>query len=93
MAKIVVWTQRKISKFLFEFRKTTRSSKHNKKFIVVEKEITDQTQPLECIREFYGTSFKDKAKLYKGDLTKNDLYNSLISMQNDKSPSNDGLTK
>ena len=43
------------------------------------------------LRNFF--SFKDKAKLYKGDLTKNDLYNSLISMQNDKSPSNDGLTK
>ena len=36
--------------------------------------------------------FRDQAKLYEGNLTKKDLYNSLKSMQSDKSPGNDGLT-
>ena len=35
----------------------------------------------------------DQAKLYEEDLTKKDLYKSLRSMQNDKSPGNDGLTQ
>ena len=36
---------------------------------------------------------EDKAKLCEEDLTEKDLYNSLKSMESDKSPSNDGLTK
>ena len=36
--------------------------------------------------------FRDQAKLQEGNLTKKDLYNSLKSMQSDKSPGNDGLT-
>ena len=36
---------------------------------------------------------EDQAKLCEEDLTGKDLYNSLRSMQNDKSPGNDGLTK
>ena len=36
---------------------------------------------------------EDQVKLCEEDLTKKDLYKSLRSMQNDKSPSNDGLTK
>ena len=36
---------------------------------------------------------EEKAKLYEKDLTKKDLYNSLKSIQNDKSPGNDSLTK
>ena len=47
----------KISEIIFEFRKTTRSSKCNEK-LVDAKEITDQTHILECIREFYETLFK-----------------------------------
>ena len=34
-----------------------------------------------------------KSKLCEEDLTEKDLYHSLKSMQNDKSPGNDGLTK
>ena len=84
-----------------------------KKFIVDDKEITNQIHILECIRKFYETLFKkrkqktaaemkyflchmnisklseDKAKLFEEDLTKKDLYHSLKSMQNDKSPDND----
>ena len=36
---------------------------------------------------------EDKSKLCEEDLTKKDLYNSLKSMQNDKCPGTDGLTK
>ena len=36
---------------------------------------------------------EDKAKLCGKDLTENDLQDSLKSMQNDKSPGSDGLTK
>ena len=39
-----------------------RSSKHNKKFTVDDKEIVDQTHILECIKEFYETLFKKKRK-------------------------------
>ena len=35
---------------------------------------------------------EDKSKLCEEDLTEKDLYDSLKSMQNDKSPGNDGLT-
>ena len=42
----------------FESRETTRSSKHNKKLIVDEKEIADQTNISECIRELYKSLFK-----------------------------------
>ena len=41
----------------------------------------------------YSKTHEDKAKLCEEDLTKKDLYNSVKSMQNDKSPGNDGLTK
>ena len=33
--------------FFFEFRKTTRSSKYNKKFFVDEKEIPDETSVID----------------------------------------------
>ena len=36
---------------------------------------------------------KNQAKLCEEDLTGKDLYNSLKSMQNDKSPGNDRFTK
>ena len=36
---------------------------------------------------------KDKAKLCDEELTERDLYGSLRSMQNDKSPGSNGLTK
>ena len=36
---------------------------------------------------------EDKAKLFDDDLTERDLYDSLKSIKNDKSPGNDGLTK
>ena len=36
---------------------------------------------------------EDQVKLCEEDLTEKDLYKSLRSMQNDKSPGNDGLTK
>ena len=36
---------------------------------------------------------EDKAKVYQEDLTEKDLYDSLKSMQNDNSPSNNWLTK
>ena len=36
---------------------------------------------------------EDKAKICGKDLTENDLQDSLKSMQNDKSPGSDGLTK
>ena len=39
-----------------------RSSKHNKKFTVDDKEIVDQTHILECIKEFYETFFKKKTE-------------------------------
>ena len=35
---------------------------------------------------------ENQAKLCEEDLPEKDLYNSLESMQNDKSPGNDGLT-
>ena len=37
--------------------------------------------------------FRNQAKLYEGNLTKKDLHIPLKSMQSDKSPGNDGLTK
>ena len=36
---------------------------------------------------------ENQIKLCKDNLTAKDLYNSLKSMQSDKSPGNDGLTK
>ena len=39
----------------FEFRKTTRVSKYNKKLVVDDKEIKDQTFILGHIREFHET--------------------------------------
>ena len=36
---------------------------------------------------------EDQVKLCEKDLTKKDLYKPLRSMQNDKSPGKDGLTK
>ena len=42
----------------FEFRKTTRISKYNKKLDVDDKETTEQTHILKQIREFYDTLFK-----------------------------------
>ena len=36
---------------------------------------------------------ENQAKHFGENLTEKDLYNSLKSMQNDKSPGNDGLTK
>ena len=36
---------------------------------------------------------EDQVKLCEEDFTKKDLYESLRSMQNDKSAGNDGLTK
>ena len=53
-------TQRKINKILFESKKTKRTSKHNKKLIVDDEEITNQTHILECIREFCKTLFKKR---------------------------------
>ena len=36
---------------------------------------------------------EDQVKLWENDLTENDLYKSLRSMPNNKSPGSDGLTK
>ena len=36
---------------------------------------------------------EDKANFCEEDLIENDLYDSLKSMENDKSPGNEGLTK
>ena len=36
---------------------------------------------------------EDKAKLCEKDLTEKDLFDSLKSIQNDRTPGNDGLTK
>ena len=44
----------------FEFGKTKRNSKHNKKLIVDDKEIIDQTHILKCIRAFYEKKKKKK---------------------------------
>ena len=84
----------KNEQIFFGFRKPTRSSKYNKKLIVDDKEIADQTHILECIREFYETLFK-KRKQKTAAETKSFLrhLNILKSMQNNKSPGNDGLTK
>ena len=88
-----------------------------KKLIVDNKETTDHTHILECIKEFYEILFKkrkqkttteiksffshiniaklseDKKNIFEEDLTEQDLYDSLKTIQNDKSPGNDGLTK
>ena len=80
-----------------------------KKLVFDEKEITYQTHLLEHIREFYETLFKTREQETATEVGKNsvmiklsenqeklceeDLYNSLKSMQSDKSPSNDGLAK
>ena len=80
----------KNQQFLFEFKKTTRSSKHNKNLLLLKMKLQAR-HILKYIREFYITPFKDKAKLF--DLTKKDLYNPLKSMQNDNSPDNDRLGK
>ena len=37
-------SREKNNKTLFEFRKTTKSAKHNKKAIIDGKEVTDQSQ-------------------------------------------------
>ena len=46
----------------FEFRKTMRSSKHNKKLVVDDKETTDQTHILECIRNSMKLFLKNANK-------------------------------
>ena len=108
---------RKLAEIFLNLEKQRGAQNTIKKFIVDDKETTDQTHILECIKEFYETLFKkreqktvteiksflshinipklseDKRKLCEEDLTEKDLCDSLKSMQNDKSPGNDGLTK
>ena len=48
-------TAMNINNFFMNLEKTAKSSKCNKKFIVDDKEITDKTHILECIRKFYET--------------------------------------
>ena len=51
-------------------------------------------QKLSFLRHFNIPKLsEDESKLCEEDLTENNLYDSLKSMQNDKSPGNDGLTK
>ena len=107
----------KSTKICLNLEKQRGAQNTLKKLIVDDKETTDQTRILECIKEFYETLFKkreqkivteiksflshinipklseDKRKLCEEDLTEKDLCDSLKSMQNDKSPGNDGLTK
>ena len=45
----------KNQEIFFEFGKAARILKHNKKLIVDDKEATDQTHILECIKEFCET--------------------------------------
>ena len=109
---------KKSTKFFLNLEKQQEGTQNTiKKLIVDDKEITDQTHILECIREFYENLFKnhkqktaaeiksflrhlnipklseDKSKLCEEDLTEKDLYDSLKSMEKDKSPGYDGLTK
>ena len=100
----------------FKFRKTASGAKYNKKLIIDDTEVTDQTCILNHIKDFYKALFKkreqktaaeikdflnvtdvpklseDQIKLSEEDLTEKDLYKSLRSTQNDKSPKSDGLT-
>ena len=117
-AKVIGMNTTKNQQFIFFNLEKQRGAQNTiKKLIVDDKETTDQSHILECIKEFYEILFKkrkqktvaeiksslchinipklpeDKRKLCEEDLTKKDLCNSLKSMQNDKSPGKDGLTK
>ena len=57
----LVSTQQKINKIFLEFRKTMRISKYNKKTCCSDdKEITDQANILEHVREFYKILLKTR---------------------------------
>ena len=46
----------------FKFRKTARGAKYNKKLIIDDTEVTDQTCILNHIKDFYKALFKNESK-------------------------------
>ena len=50
----------KNQQLFFRFRKTTRRAKYNKKFIIADTEVTDQTCILNHIKDFYEALFKKR---------------------------------
>ena len=76
--------QTHILEHIREFYETLFKTREQKTKIEMEKFFSDVDIP---------KLSRNQAKLYEGNLTKKDLHISLKSMQSDKSPGNDGLTK
>ena len=51
------WALRKIHKFFLKFRKTAKRAKYNKKLIIDDTDVTDQTCILNHIKDFYEALF------------------------------------
>ena len=87
----LVWPRRKLNNFFLKFRKTTTCF-YKALFKKRKQETTDEIKDFLNVIDVPKLS-EDQVKLCEEDLTEKDLYKSLRSMQNDKSPGNDGLTK
>ena len=87
----LVWARRKLNNFFLKFRKTTTCF-YKALFKKRKQETTDEIKDFLNVIDVPKLS-EDQVKLCEEDLTEKDLYKSLRSMQNDKSPGNDGLTK
>ena len=53
---------RKLAEFFLNLEKQRGAQNTIKKFIVDDKETTDQTHILECIKEYYETLFKKRGQ-------------------------------
>ena len=81
--------QTHILEHIREFYETLFKTREQKTKIETENFLSDVDIPkLSKIQ-----NFKNQVRLCEENLTERDLYNSLKSMQSDKSPGNDGLTK
>ena len=87
----LVWARRKLNNFFLKFRKTTTCF-YKALFKKRKQETTDEIKDFLNVIDVPKLS-EDQVKLCEEDLTEKDLYKSLRSMQNDKSPRNHGLTK
>ena len=103
----LVWARRKINIF-FNLEKQRGAQNTIKKLITDDTEVTDQTCILNHIKDFYEALFKKREQKTTAEikdflnvidvpkLSENQVKlceEDLRSMQNDKSPGNNGLTK
>ena len=93
-------SQNTIKKLVIDDKETTEQThilEHIREFYETLFKTREQKTKIEMEKFFSDVDipklFRNQAKLYEGNLTKKDLHIPLKSMQSDKSPGNDGLTK